>query len=547
MHLIEDASVPLHARDDAHVIPLNYETFIERTRYDKKNRKFFLGFLNRIKDSSRYNYNKSILTLTPNPLAPIPIAMLVDTDCYDGTNPEDTVNGPIGLAEYTNANFFSEDTILDEFPYPSRTSIAEEIIDNPRDTGGTIYRYYYKTSDGDTGYRLATVSYVTLNDIETTFTNLDDNVYQDYADRLIPRAAAYSNGLLEYFFRGRMDVNAVPLFEDMNGIQNQLYMLIVKIKNTTPNEAMKDGTFELHYKMEGGQYGSALCGTVGCAGDCTQKVPSGTLNENGEKVIQFYLPTDNPITIDNFQTVKWTLVFKGTLGLEKDNAIVAKVFPLQDEIEAGWGNKKFNEEWEAENDINGYPWNNWYHGACWFYAGGSGGRIYNQSTGSLDMRLVRLKNAYGEYPVSCGSGTRDLHLQISPSSWIQFKNYTEYLNYQKNADGKDIQLQWLQLGFSNGWYIVFLDNATGDWPDGAYKSQTLYYVFNPGGIILNNIYSIFEDNGIPVTETLYLEEITFMQDMYELLNPQTEDLFMRLLSDYIRIIDTGPNFDFCQG
>jgi len=583
LHLLEDMGVPAHTRNDmeghldftgynSSINPISmignlYEDWVEDKQ--RKNESFISSILND-EDIEPYYATEPVLAAYPQ--------NYWDNDKYtkSNTDPGQSIITSAGLAEYTNANFLSKYAMFGEFfdpedkhyyPYPKTSSLEgynendfkPSIIWIEAEDGkfDQVLKNFNKISEGQTinnfvGFKYLADEIANKNNIVGVWTYkrtflLDNNNHEAYARKLIPRTVWYTAGLINYFFRGRMDVNAVPLFEDVNGIQNQLYMLIVKIKNTTPNEAMKDGAFELHYKMENGQYGSALCGTVGCEGSCTQKVVSGTLIENGEKVIQFYMPTDNPITIDNFQTVKWTLVFKGTLGLEKDNAIVAKVFPLQDEITAGWGNKLFNEEWEAGNDKNGYPWNNWSHGACWFYPGGEGRHYYDQNTGSLDMRLVRLKNAYGEYPVGCSSVTRDLHLPISPNSWLQFKNYTGYLNYQKNSDGRDIQLQWLQLGFSNGWNIVFLDNATGDWPDGAYKPQTLYYVFNSGGIILNNIYSIFYANGIPITGTLYLEDIIFVQDMFELLHPQTEDLFMRLLSDYIRIIDTGPDFNFCQG
>jgi hypothetical protein len=36
MHLVEDASVPLHTRNDAHLI-FNYETWVEKFRTDKEN------------------------------------------------------------------------------------------------------------------------------------------------------------------------------------------------------------------------------------------------------------------------------------------------------------------------------------------------------------------------------------------------------------------------------------------------------------------------------------------------------------------------------
>jgi hypothetical protein len=151
MHLVEDASVPLHTRDDIHII-FNYEGWVEETR--KKDSNTFDGWL---ADSGRYGYYKSILNIDPNPLAPIPIARIIDTDKYTGANPGITISEPVGIAEYSNANFFSNDTAFRDFPYPDWDSveIADYEIEDPRDQSQTIIRQYYeKIGDGDTGYRL---------------------------------------------------------------------------------------------------------------------------------------------------------------------------------------------------------------------------------------------------------------------------------------------------------------------------------------------------------------------------------------------------------
>ena len=124
----------------------------------------------------------------------------------------------IGLAEYTNANFFSEDRIFTEndvdppkrFPYPNRASVTEQDFDVSVRGSTVKRRYFVKTADGATGYRLATVGL--LRDYQQRFNldwtrfrespALDEAVYRDYAQRLVPRAVAYSTALLDYFFRG---------------------------------------------------------------------------------------------------------------------------------------------------------------------------------------------------------------------------------------------------------------------------------------------------------------------------------------------------------
>ncbi|MBI5099611.1 MAG: hypothetical protein HZB30_10280 [Nitrospirae bacterium] len=114
MHLVEDASVPAHTRDDAHVIGYHYELAVDKFR--KNDDPVFTNAI-----ANPRPFDPSILTLAPNPLAPVPIAKIFDTDVYDGLNASAGINQ--GLAEYTNANFFSEDTIFDDaYSYPKESS-----------------------------------------------------------------------------------------------------------------------------------------------------------------------------------------------------------------------------------------------------------------------------------------------------------------------------------------------------------------------------------------------------------------------------------------
>jgi len=248
MHLIEDASVPLHVRDDAHFSPLygNYETWVKKFMDNEENEGEFKEWLS---NSTRYGYDKSVLNIIPkdpvwniipgdpywgipsisisNDLAPVPIARIVDTDQYHGDNPEITKSGPIGLAEYTNANYLSDGTIpgtimdggytYPEIPYPDTKNYE---IYHSVETSGPLTRTYFETGDEndvDGKYRFATVPmFLVIYDQQLEEdskyilpVSLDNNVYQDYAERLIPRAVGYASGLLEYFFRGSCKQTAV--------------------------------------------------------------------------------------------------------------------------------------------------------------------------------------------------------------------------------------------------------------------------------------------------------------------------------------------------
>jgi len=207
IHLVQDAAVPAHTRNDPHW-RYSYESFVQELQQNER------GLFNNLLANS-WRPNSRWSSLESDPLAPIRIANLIDTDRYERTNPDVTTDALIGLAEYTNANFFSEDTIFSrDFPYPARSSARETEYLITLRTGERVRRLYdEKVADGDTGYRLATVSalrdYIQRYQLDPNRYEqnpaLDEGVYRDYAARLLPRAVGYSMALLDYFFRGRLE------------------------------------------------------------------------------------------------------------------------------------------------------------------------------------------------------------------------------------------------------------------------------------------------------------------------------------------------------
>ena len=100
MHLIQDMSVPEHSRNDGHYLPFgDYENWVSRNPVDFVNATAFPTFFsNAIQD----------------------ISSLFDTNQYNGTNP--SASNTIGLAEYANANFLTDDTKFTGFTYPNKSS-----------------------------------------------------------------------------------------------------------------------------------------------------------------------------------------------------------------------------------------------------------------------------------------------------------------------------------------------------------------------------------------------------------------------------------------
>ncbi|HDL14685.1 MAG TPA: hypothetical protein ENH28_00775 [Euryarchaeota archaeon] len=239
MHLIQDASVPSHTRDDGHLF-YNYEDFAGS--YVNKSgvptptsSEFFSGTIN-------------------------DIASFIDTNQYNGADPDIAVGTNIGLSEYTNANFFSEDTInSSSFTYPQTEGMPIELRNFYNPDANTTYprQYYLKNCCGETnggqGYLLSAVDYLdayrqkypSLSFALKEIPVLDNNVYSDYASLLIPRAVGYSAGLLNYFFRGTLDITppdqVAYSVTDGSKLPQQFTSIKAKVRNTTPKGVDVDG------------------------------------------------------------------------------------------------------------------------------------------------------------------------------------------------------------------------------------------------------------------------------------------------------------------
>jgi hypothetical protein len=299
IHLIQDAASPAHTRNDPHA-GYNYESLVLSVQSDEA--AAFQRWL-----AVPVRPGDDWMWLRPHLLAPLPISRLIDTDRYERNNPWVSTEPPIGLAEYANANFFSEDRIWPNdparsFPYPARSSVLVSNSQIRLRSGEWVTRQYYqKTADGDVGYRLATVGF--LRDYFLRYNldparadsrpALDEIVYRDYAERLLPRAVGYSVAALDYFFRGQLDARL-----DGDGLV---------IVNDTPGEIMA-GTFALYFDTSD-----------------DERVPLGewtlTLPPKASSP-RLTLPAPpkgkHPRSLDSFH-----LVFRGSLGAE-GNAVAAR-------------------------------------------------------------------------------------------------------------------------------------------------------------------------------------------------------------------------------
>ncbi len=294
MHLIEDAAVPDHTRNDGNHGPdakLKGRESIE-TWVDNNNN------FDSIPVFSGPLEPKGLPTLLRlgtggTPTIPLPLANLIDADAYDGTTAPVATQYVIGLAEYASANFFSNDTIFHpEFPHPSQAGLGKPFTDE------SSIQYRPKKDEGvEVGHLV-----VAEGMLGKYRYSLDAACYRDYATELIPRAIQYAAAIPYYFFRGKLEVDAAEL-ADTSGVTQ----VSVDVRNLSPDD-LGAGTFTLYY-------------------DDTD----GTRKEVGPPVVISGLTkTDPPLSFSftppgSRVNDTYTLVFQGVLGME-EGAVIGKVF-----------------------------------------------------------------------------------------------------------------------------------------------------------------------------------------------------------------------------
>ncbi len=420
MHLVQDMAVPDHVRNDAHPEdaflgknPLNGSAYFETWAKEKG---FFIKCLLEphaslspeiISKCQQYGINEGVnidnyypavsFNVSYNGLAPT--TQFYDAEAYDGTNPSVTLAQ--GLSEYTNANYFSEGTIFAAerystdhrhyFPYPKTSSTdlpnylaglkPEETVveeDGETDTGIWIS----KSSDGENISHIVRTGefskwvYTVLGEGELFYKTFyrDEKCHEDYASKLIPRAVGYSAGLLDYFFRGVLEISAPDeyvygitdgsdifpyTYNDDQGItyttQQQLFNQIkAKVVNMTPKEKDPEGNILSYEDIVSGSLIAVARYKVtpNYSPDLANYPPDGTVMMND---ISYRYSVSQPITLTSEQIVSINtepsefdfdftgneipagitdltlqVIFKGTLGNEPDIAVAVGMKDLKE-------------------------------------------------------------------------------------------------------------------------------------------------------------------------------------------------------------------------
>ena len=312
MHLVHDSSVPEHVKNDIHVLPSfgdSYPAYEQQVEDFRKTEGAFWGRL----ISNPVSFDKTILDIPiTNPSALVPIARIIDSNLYTGSDPAVTATTQtlqvIGLSEYTNANFVSKDTMFVAFGEEPQHSFnypkAEDLtlwIDNGK-------WYLRKKGSGDTVDHMLRTSWLYWYRLKLFQgykkylpVGQDKACFLDYAQKLVPRAVGYSAGLLNYFFRGD-----IRLGYETTGTPGYVF-----INNTSEKVS---GDISIYYDTADGSRWPLWIGT-------------GWMDAKGDKTntIDFIPPSDAK------DPGRYIVVFRGKMGNE-DNAVAGYVFQRTLEI-----------------------------------------------------------------------------------------------------------------------------------------------------------------------------------------------------------------------
>ena len=272
-----------------------------------------------------------------------PISALWDQDVYhEGDRPSVALENA-GLSEYVSANYLSDNTAFSGYAYPSpdETNYNEDIWLNPEkvdaEDGKVDNRIYFKKVTGTPIEHFAAASYYYYQlyiwnkpELIHAFI-LDDKCYEDYAAQLIPRAVGYSAALLDYFFRGNIEITAPDSFLyaiiDGSG-PHEFSQIKLKVRNTTPDEEMQAGSLiaVARYKKRkdyredlSTDPPQEISRETAFSYSVSAKIDIDGLSSTNPHPYTFDF-SEHPIPA-GITDLTLQVVFKGTLGNEKDIAV----------------------------------------------------------------------------------------------------------------------------------------------------------------------------------------------------------------------------------
>jgi hypothetical protein len=386
VHLLQDMAQPQHTRNDAHS-GLGCIAGICLGGHDGFYEKYIAA---RTLQNRSFSLEEGLFSTSPGN----PVATTAPQLNYAGYNKPNfnqfadffstgtgtsTLTG-LGLANYSNRGFYTFGTNVNSgapfsSPDPLGLGLGRETISGPALTNmsglpfsNSAISMTFLTGDvqdfvrgaPDTAVRLSTVGawdqFLEQKGSASSH-SLNYYNYNAQADLLIPRAVAYSAGLIDYFFRGTMKISlpdeGVYSIIDHSGFSNTdatanftgFSKIKIKLSNTTPDiVAANSGTFP--QTMDGGtlvavvKFKRNTCYTDDLAGyppfasedscrtDVEEIVVSDPANDGAivtvdstEQPFEFKF-TNKQLPI-NATDVRLQVVYRGKLGAENDAVVVA--------------------------------------------------------------------------------------------------------------------------------------------------------------------------------------------------------------------------------
>lgn len=383
IHHLQDMAQPQHVRNDPHCdkwickklyprvyAPSQYEKYTDLASPNDPLRQIRINLPFRESGSSAVYPGAN----------PADIVFKKPRDFWRTTAPGSSIDSGKGIAEYTNRNFFSAATTFTPYNAPHPGTVSDwyaptDTLDIQQLLSGTplrgTIRFFGRpvtdalTGQSDTNPRALSDALLDA-DLAEVYSTTGTGGYLvfalnrftfDTAHRyLIPRAVAYSAGLINYFFRGQLDIrqpdegayaildHAVDNQRDVSGFRK----LKVKLKNATPGGTDSVGNSIVEPIPEGstgsfiavvkfhrnncyqpdlsGEYGSPGMDWHACRSPIEEIVTSAPvpvragINESLQPYLFDFAPRVVPV---NATDVFLQIVYRGQLGEETDAVIVA--------------------------------------------------------------------------------------------------------------------------------------------------------------------------------------------------------------------------------
>ena len=374
VHLIQDMAQPQHTRADPHLTECP-----DAVRAVLGGKSVYEDYVDARATGSLFELPGNI-KMTPPPLVyvdpanPYPIPRFNDYVSYFTTQHVQPGSGDAavlarrGLADYSNRGFFTARTNFNtsspryDLPPSDLTAYGTETVTTDwtgrqLPGGGATLLTHSVVDSYAPGHSRAQVPLTTLSVWDGWLQNrgfakryrLNRYNYDAMADLLIPRAVAYSAGLIDYFFRGRMEI-ALPdegvyaildhAVEDT--VDEGFRRVKLKLSNATP--AINDGANSYPQAMTGGTLWAVVkfqrngCYQPDLSGEPGLTSCDITANRGPEEIVvsdpiavQSLDVAPQPFTFEfqntpipvNAVNVVLQVVYRGELGSERDAVVVA--------------------------------------------------------------------------------------------------------------------------------------------------------------------------------------------------------------------------------